>query len=175
MSKTATDIGKVLYNDLKSRRLLSYGSNIPAALVQSICGLQVPTTGTAKAFAALALKELTYIDYCRNKLLDNGKYLTGSPTGDYRILLASENPKQIKRYNTAATRKLRRANRLSKSSPATVQQQLTQVTAATQAKLRAARASIKKLAQLGTKKKPKATSAMPLPFTKPPSSSQPSP
>ena len=73
--------------------------------------------GTRAQFDAISLLELAAIDYCRNHLLDGGKYLAGTDAG-YRILLPSENQRQVELYMASADKKLSRALKLSKNSPA---------------------------------------------------------
>lgn len=108
---------KDLLHVLAERGLLEFGSVIPRDLVHSILGVQMPEIGTKAEFDAVTLAELSAIDYCRNHLLGVGKYLAGTPTG-YRILLPSENQKQVELYIGSADKKLSRALKLSRNSPA---------------------------------------------------------
>lgn len=110
------DAGRELFAELQARGLLAFGSEILAADVQEILGLEVPEVGTREAFNALALAEMAAIDYVRNLLLGQGKYLAGTRAG-YRVLLPSENAAQVEQYIASADRKLNRALRLSRSTP----------------------------------------------------------
>ena len=108
---------KDLLSALGDAGLLEFGSVIPRQVVHDALGIVIPAVGTREVFASLALKELSAIDYCRSHLLDVGKYLAGTDAG-YRILLPSENQKQVELYMSSADKKLGRALKLSKNSPA---------------------------------------------------------
>lgn len=108
--------GKCLYQALEAASLLEYGSVILADFVQAVIDIQYPETATKKEFDSLALAELSAIDYVRNILLSQGKYLTFSQ-GNYRILLPSENKKQVEQYLQSADKKLNRAMKLHRSTP----------------------------------------------------------
>ena len=110
-------MSKPLYETLKSVGLLEYGAVISGELVRDILGLQMPEYGTKKQFDEIALAELGAIDYVRNILLGEGKYIT-SNNGDYRVLLPSENKRQVDLYMGQADKKLRRALKLSRNMPA---------------------------------------------------------
>lgn len=101
---------------LADKGLLEYGSVIPRELVHQVIGVRMPEIGTKAQFDAVALAEISAIDYCRNYLLGHGKYLGGTPTG-YQIWLPSDNRKQIDLYMESANRKLSRALKLSRNSP----------------------------------------------------------
>jgi hypothetical protein len=109
---------KDLLRTLADAGLLEFGSVIPRDVVHQALGIAMPAIGTRAQFEELALMELAAIDYCRSHLLDVGKYLAGTGTG-YRVLLPSENQKQIELYMSSADKKLGRALKLSKNSPAT--------------------------------------------------------
>lgn len=109
-------MSKDLYQSLKHAGLLDYGSHIPGDVVREVLGLEMPEIGTKAQFDAVALKELQAVDYVRNILLSEGKYIAGAP-GGYRVLLPSENKAQVDAYMTQADRKLRRAQKLSRSMP----------------------------------------------------------
>ena len=109
-------MSKELYHALKTRGMLDYGSVIPGELVRELLGISYPEVGTKKDFDEVALVELAAVDYVRNILLGEGKYLAGQGD-DYRVLLPSENKQQIERYMASADRKLRRAGKLSRSTP----------------------------------------------------------
>lgn len=110
-------MSKELLAELGRRGLLEYGSHIPGDLVREILCIEYPEYGTKQDFDEVALTELSAIDYVRNALLNDGKYL-GTDRGDYRVLLPSENKRQIDAYVAQADRKLRRAIRLSRNTPA---------------------------------------------------------
>lgn len=111
-------MSKELYTELSNLGLLEYGSVIEGADVRAILGIEYPKVGTKKQFDEVALAELAGIDYVRNILINQGKYI-GGERGTYRIFLPSENKKQIERYMLSADRRLRRAHKLSRSTPAT--------------------------------------------------------
>lgn len=109
-------MSKALLSELMRRKLTDYGSEFPATLVHEIVGIAYPDTASKRVFDDLALKELSAIDYVRNVLIGQGKYLEAR--GDiYRICLPSENRVYVERYMRSADNKLRRASRLSRSTP----------------------------------------------------------
>lgn len=112
-------MSKELYEELGARGLLEYGSVISGDIVRRILGLRMPAVGTKRDFDEVTLAELGAIDYVRNTLLGRGKYLAGA-SGDYRILLPSENKRQVDIYMNQADNKLRRALKLSKNMPSVV-------------------------------------------------------
>lgn len=109
---------KELLHALHEAGLLEFGSVIPSELVHEVLGIEIPKVGSKAVFDELALRELNAIDSVRNLLLNQGKYLTACE-GGYRILLPSENQKQVEAYMKSADRKLRRAQRLSANTPQT--------------------------------------------------------
>jgi hypothetical protein len=96
--------------------LTDYGAVIPKQLVYDMLGLVVPSTGTWRQFNEIALLELAATDYVRSYLLNEGKYLAGTPSG-YRVLLPSENAEQVESYVAQADKKLTRALKLSRNTP----------------------------------------------------------
>lgn len=110
------DAHKGLFDTLSDQGLLEYGSVIPRELVHDVLGIEVPTYAAKAVYDRLAMLELSAVDYCRNVLLGQGKYLMGTSSG-YRVLLPSENSLQIDAYISSADRKLSRALKLSRSSP----------------------------------------------------------
>ena len=110
-------MSKELLKQLRERGLLEFGSIISGDTVREIIGIVYPEYGTKKDFDEVALAELGAVDYVRNVLLGEGKYIA-SHHGDYRILLPSENKRQIDAYMSQADRKLRRAHKLSRNTPA---------------------------------------------------------
>lgn len=110
------DLQRELYAELDARGLLEYGSVIPSSVVHAALGIEMPTVASKSEFDKLALLELSAIDYVRNILLGQGKYLTGTDAG-YRILLPSENAAQVEQYISSADKKLNRALKLFRNSP----------------------------------------------------------
>lgn len=110
------DAHRDLLQGLQERGLLEFGSVIPGELVHQLLDIQMPEVAPKAEFDRLAMVELAAIDYCRNVLLGQGKYLTGTRTG-YRVLLPSENKGQIDAYMSSADRKLSRALKLSRNTP----------------------------------------------------------
>lgn len=109
-------IHRELFAGLAARGLLEYGSFIPAKAVHEIMGVTVPETAPLKVYKQIELVELGAVDYVRGLLLLDGKYLAGIGE-DYRILLPSENRRQVESYIAAADRKLNRALKLSRNMP----------------------------------------------------------
>ena len=109
-------MSKELLTALRGRGLLEYGSVIKGEEVRDILGIEYPEVGTKKDFDEVALAELGAVDYVRNILLGEGKFIA-SHQGDYRILLPSENKRQVDAYMQQADRKLRRAHKLSRNTP----------------------------------------------------------
>jgi hypothetical protein len=105
-----------LYAALQANGLLEYGSTIPTELVHATLCLSVPDVAPKSVYDRVALLELAAVDYVRNILLDQGKYITGTASG-YRILLPSENAAQVDQYMSSADRKLVRALKLSRNTP----------------------------------------------------------
>lgn len=111
------DAARGLLEALTERGLTTYGSDIPTALVHEVLEIEIPTYAAKAVYDRLSMLELSAIDYCRNVLMGQGRYLAGTRTG-YRILLPSENRGQIDAYMSSADRKLSRALKLSRNSPA---------------------------------------------------------
>lgn len=138
--------GKCLMAFLTDQGLTDYGSVILADDVRQVLGLVIPKMGTQRQFRDLALAELTAVDYCRNLLLGKGKYLT-MRDGDYRILLPSENARQVEAYMAQADKKLKRALKLTKSS----QQVANQAPDNTNVRIMMKRESIRNRVDFGSK------------------------
>ena len=115
-------MSKDLFFHLKDQGLLEYGSHISGDLVRGFLGLKYPEYGTKRDFDAVTLAELGAIQYIRNQLLNEGKYLA-NVQGDYRICLPSENKRQADAYLASANRKLRRAQKLVMNTPPSDQYQ----------------------------------------------------
>lgn len=105
-----------LYDFLLGMEMLDYGKVIPAELIRDTLGLEMPAVGTKAQFDAVALAELAAVDYLRRRLLHEGKYIAGD-RGNYRILLPSENKRQVEAYMSQADTKLKRASLLLKNTP----------------------------------------------------------
>ena len=116
MTEQSKSPGKCLLEWMRARKLDGYGCVILADDVRSVIGLEFPDVATKRVFDALALQELSAIGYVRTALLGEGKYLA-QIDGDYRILLPSENARQIELYMSHADKKLKRAQRLSRNTP----------------------------------------------------------
>jgi hypothetical protein len=109
-------MSKELYSELEKNDLLNYGSFIKCEFVREILGIQMPEIATKREFDKISLQEIAAIDYVRNILINNGKYIKGENDG-YRVLLPSENAGQVENYMSSADKKLRRAIKLAKSTP----------------------------------------------------------
>jgi len=110
--------GKDLLAWMREQGLDEFGSVIPQHQVREVLGLEFPSSAAKRVFDQLALMELSAVDYARNVLLDEGKYL--AQTRDhYRILLPSENSAQIASYMGSADAKLKRGLRLLRNTPTT--------------------------------------------------------
>ena len=138
--------GKCLMAFMTDNNLTEYGSVILADDVRQVLGLVIPKMGTQRQFRDLALAELTAVDYVRNILLGKGKYLT-MRDGDYRILLPSENARQVEAYMSQADKKLKRALKLTKSS----QQVANQAPDNTNVRIMMKREAIKNRVDFGSK------------------------
>lgn len=110
------ELYKDFYSALKDMGMLEYGAGIPKPTVHELLGIEMPATAPKSVYDNLTLFELAAIDYVRNILLGEGKYLTGTSTG-YRVLLPSENALQVDNYMEQADRKLSRALKLSRNTP----------------------------------------------------------
>lgn len=111
-----SNLGKDLLGFIKSKGLDGYGAVIPVEVVRLVIGLEYPETGTQKEYNSLQLTELAAVDYVRNALLNEGKYLKLDGMA-YRILLPSENAGQIALYMQSAEKKLKRALKLNRNTP----------------------------------------------------------
>ena len=106
-----------LFDVLNHEGKLEYGTVIKGDYVRKLLGIDAnPETMSHKEYMPFALQELAAMDYVRNILLGQGKYLKAQG-GDYRILLPSENARQVDLYMSSADKKLRRALKLSRNMP----------------------------------------------------------
>lgn len=110
------EAARELHAELEARGLLEFGAVVPSETVRAILGLVYPKTATKRVYDELSLRELSAVDYIRGILLNEGKYLTGTPSG-YRVLLPSENARQVELYMNAADKKLQRARKLHRNTP----------------------------------------------------------
>lgn len=110
------DAHRDLHQALQAAGLLEYGSVIDGDYVREVLDLEMPEVGTKAEYDRIALAELAAIDYVRNILLGQGRYLKGTPSG-YRVLLPSENKVQVDNYIASADQKLSRALKLSRNTP----------------------------------------------------------
>ena len=106
-----------IFEQLRGMGLLDYGKVIDGDLLRHLAGIKYPEVGTKADFDAPALEELAVVDYMRNRLLAEGKYIKAARR-DYRILTPSENAGQVEAYMSSADKKLRRAIKLSSNTPA---------------------------------------------------------
>lgn len=107
---------KDIIQRLRDYNMTEYGSVIPGDFIRDLADIKYPEVGTKDEFDSLALKELGAVDYVRNCLLNEGKYLKAH-RDDYRILSPAENSGQVEAYMRSADQKLRRAIKLSKNTP----------------------------------------------------------
>ncbi len=107
---------KELYTNLKAHNYLDYGSVIPLELFRDLCGIDTILTGTKADFDSIALQELSYATYIRDKLLNEGKYLKGEKDS-YRVLIPSENIGQVLSLINSASNKLKRGMKLNRNTP----------------------------------------------------------
>jgi hypothetical protein len=116
--KPTTD-KKEIFAEMKELGFFEYGAVIPRQKYLDFIGIIYPPQATRQEFEKLELEELSFVGYCRDQLLNSGKYL--KQDGDsYRVLLPSENQKQVEHYMANADNKLKRAIKLAKNTPATL-------------------------------------------------------
>lgn len=93
-----------------------YGSVVLRTELLEFVGIEIPKYGTKKDFDKAALAEIEVVQYLRNILLREGKYL--KQDGDfYRVLLPSQNAQQVESYMRTADKKLKRATLLLRNTP----------------------------------------------------------
>lgn len=109
---------KELLSMLESKGLIEFGAVIHGWLIRQHLGIEYPDVAPKKVYDRLALEELAATDYIRNVLIGRGMYLSGSG-GNYRILLPSENARQVELYISSADKKLNRALKLTRNTPKT--------------------------------------------------------
>lgn len=105
-----------LYDSLRDMGLLEYGAFIPEAFVLQRLDIEMPASAPKSVYDAIALRVLGAVDYVRQTLLNQGKYIGATP-GGYRIFLPSENKLQAELYMKSADRKLKRARKLIRNTP----------------------------------------------------------
>jgi len=116
MIKYTRQQGRDLYEHLNDRGCLEYGSITTGSTIRDFLGIELPEIGTKEQFTNASLSELKAVDYIRETLLGQGKYLASSQDS-YRVLLPSENAVQCDRYISSATKKLNRSLKLSRNTP----------------------------------------------------------
>lgn len=116
MDKYKKEVGEDLLDLLLKNKLLEYGATFTGKMVREALSIEIPPYSNKETFAELALYELSAIDYVRKHLLANGKYIKGE-SGDYRILIPSENKRQCESYISSANKKLGRSLMLSRNTP----------------------------------------------------------
>lgn len=107
-----------LMEALEANGMIEFGRVIPGKFIREILGIEYPEVAPKKVYDELALAELGATDYIRSALLNRGMYLA-QHRGDYRILLPSENSKQVECYMSSADKKLSRALKLTRNTPRT--------------------------------------------------------
>jgi len=100
---------------------LDFGAVTPAQRIRAMFGIKYPEVASKEEFDKLALEELGCVDFVRNQLLNEGKYLKHE-NGHYRVLLPSENEEQVRRYMENADSKLKRGIKLARNTPSNVYQ-----------------------------------------------------
>ena len=105
-----------LLQALIDRDLTDYGSFIEGSFVREVLDITLPEFGTRQEFDRISLAELAAIGYVRTQLLLEGKYIAADH-GNYRILLPSENLRQVEAYLEASDNKRRKGALLLKNTP----------------------------------------------------------
>lgn len=101
---------------LRAKKMTDYGAEIPRTFLLETLGIEEPQIATREEWQRLELQEMAVVDYVRNLLIDQGKYLERTRSG-YRIALPSENMAQVDAYMSAADKKIRRGQRLLRATP----------------------------------------------------------
>lgn len=105
-----------IISQLREEGLLEYGSVISGKKLRHTAGIEeIEYPAMKSEIEQQALQELSVVEYIRNKLLNEGKYIRGS-RDSYRILLPSENAAQVLSYMKAADRKLKRGLKLNQNT-----------------------------------------------------------
>lgn len=117
-----------LLQALIDRDLTDYGSFIEGSFVREVLDITLPEFGTRQEFDRISLAELAAIGYVRTQLLLEGKYIAAD-RGNYRILLPSENLRQVEAYLEASDNKRRKGALLLKNTPPEFVPTLSQVEA----------------------------------------------
>lgn len=120
--------GERLWFAMQDAGLVKHGVLIEESFVRETLGIVIPETGSFKSFQRLALIELNAIDYVREQLLNLGMCMP-KHDGVYRIPLPSENVVIVSNWIDAASRKLRRANKLRSNTDRTVAPEVDQTSA----------------------------------------------
>ncbi len=102
---------------LRDGGLLDHGSHITGVQLRGVFDIEeIEYPALKEEIDTQALKELSCVDFIRNRLLNEGKYFKGERDG-YRILLPSENAAQVLSYMNSADKKLKRGIKLNKNTP----------------------------------------------------------
>jgi len=97
---------------------IEYGKTIPREVIFEAFGVEeIEYPAMRYEIKQQELEELAVTSFMRDKLLNRGMYLKGG-INSYRILLPSENAGQVLSYMHSADRKLKRALKLNKNTPA---------------------------------------------------------
>ncbi len=110
-------LNQEIYEHLLAHSYFEYGAVIPIQLFRDLCEIETISTGTKEEFDSIALTELGYAGYIRNRLLNEGKYLKGE-RDSYRVLLPSENAGQVLSLMNSANNKLKKGIKLNAHTPA---------------------------------------------------------
>ena len=106
------------YEFLLDEGFLEYGSVIGGDIIREAFGIpEIYYPAMRSEIVGQELAELSAIGYIRDRLLNLGRYIKGE-RDKYRVLLPSENAGQILSYMESADRKLKRAIKLNKNTPA---------------------------------------------------------
>ena len=107
---------RAIIEEMRALGFFEYGTVVECKRYREFFGIVYPESGTKKEFDTLQLEELSHIDFIRNQLLNEGKYIKRD--GEcYRILLPSENESQVRSYMENADGKLKKAIKLAKNTP----------------------------------------------------------
>lgn len=114
-----------VFNALKEQGLFNYGEAISRCDLLKLFGVEILNEHDAEHMTfndirthleSENLKELAIVDFIRNALLKDGKYFSRNKS-QYRVALPSENAQMADNYMKSASRKIRKARILLKSTP----------------------------------------------------------
>jgi hypothetical protein len=106
-----------VFKIIESHGYFEFGSVISNELFRMFFAIdEIEYPAMRKEIENQQLNELSAADFCRNKLLNEGKYF--KKVGDtYRVLLPSENAQQVLSYMKTADAKLKRGIKLNDRTP----------------------------------------------------------